>query len=111
MATDKTKQERLERDEYSQDKGELDQDTLRQRLKHHQDAIKNLIKEINSLEKDKKEDEQDVKDESKAELTKDQKKLPPALQKAILKKSMMRNLINLKRQSQLKLSSRKMEKY
>ena len=85
-ADDKTKQEGLEKQEYRQDKGELDSETLKQRLKHHQDAIKNLVKEIDSLEKDKKEEKQDVKDESKAELTKQQKKLPPALQKVILKK-------------------------
>jgi len=49
MATDKMKQERLEREEDRQDKGELDSETLKQRLKHHEDAIKNLKKEIKSL--------------------------------------------------------------
>lgn len=86
MATDKTKQERLEREEDRQDKGELDSETLKERLKHHEDAIKNLKKEIESLEKDKKEDQSDVKEESNAELTKKQKSLPPALQQAILKR-------------------------
>ena len=86
MATDKMKQERLEREEYRQDKGELDSETLKQRLKHHEDAIKNLKKEIKSLQKDEKEDKGDVKEESNAELTKEQKKLPPALQQAILKR-------------------------
>ena len=87
MESDKSKQESLERQEYDQDKGELSKDTLKQKLKHHEDAIKNLKKEIESLEKDKSEDQKDVKQESSAELTKQQKKLPPALQKAILKKS------------------------
>ena len=86
MATDKMKQERLEREEYRQDKGELDSETLKQRLKHHEDAIKNLKKEIESLEKDEKQDKGDVKEETNAELTKEQKKLPPALQQAILKR-------------------------
>ena len=72
MATDKTKQERLEREEDRQDKGELDRETLQQRLKHHQDAIKNLQKEIKSLEKDEKEDKGDVKEESSAAKTKKQ---------------------------------------
>lgn len=87
MESDKSKQESLERQEYDQDKGELSKDTLKQKLKHHEDAIKNLKKEIESLEKDKSEDQKDVKQESSAELTKQQKKLPPALQKAILKKA------------------------
>ena len=69
-ADDKSKQERLEKQEYRQDKGELDSETLKQRLKHHQDAIKNLVKEIDSLEKDKKEDKRDVKEESSAAKTK-----------------------------------------
>ena len=87
MESDKSKQESLERQEYDQDKGELSKDTLKQKLKHHEDAIKNLKKEIESLEKDKSEDQKDVKQESSAELTKQQKKLPPALQKAILKRA------------------------
>ena len=65
-ATDKSKQEGLEREEYHQDKGELDTETLRERLKHHEDAVKNLKKEIESLKKDEKEDAKDVKRESKA---------------------------------------------
>ena len=65
-ASDKTKQERLEKEEYRQDKGELDSETLKERLKHHEDAVKNLKKEIESLKKDKKEDVKDVKRESEA---------------------------------------------
>tara|TARA_R100000008_G_scaffold86724_1_gene81136 strand:- start:1463 stop:2527 length:1065 start_codon:yes stop_codon:yes gene_type:complete len=65
-ASDKTKQERLEREEYRQDKGELDSETLKERLKHHEDAVKNLKKEIESLKKDEKEDVKDVKSESDA---------------------------------------------
>lgn len=63
-ASDKDRQERLERDEDDQDKSELDSETLKERLKHHQDAVKNLEKEIKQLEKDKKEDKKDVKRES-----------------------------------------------
>ena len=65
-ATDKSKEERLEKEEYHQDKGELDSETLKERLKHHEDAVKNLNKEIKSLQKDKKEDVKDVKRESEA---------------------------------------------
>ncbi len=65
-ASDKTKQERLEKEEYRQDKGELDSETLKERLKHHEDAVKNLKKEIESLKKDEKEDVKDVKRESDA---------------------------------------------
>ena len=65
-ATDKSKQEKLEKEEYRQDKGELDSETLKERLKHHEDAVKNLKKEIESLQKDKKEDVKDVKRESEA---------------------------------------------
>ena len=65
-ASDKSKQQRLEREEYRQDKGELDSETLKERLKHHEDAVKNLKKEIESLKKDEKEDVKDVKSESDA---------------------------------------------
>ena len=65
-ASDKSKQENLEKEEYRQDKKEVDYETLKERLKHHQDAVKNLEKEIKSLEKDKKEDVKDVKRESEA---------------------------------------------
>jgi hypothetical protein len=44
----------------------MDSESLKERLKHHQDAVKNLEKEINSLKKDKKEDMKDVKKESDA---------------------------------------------
>ena len=63
--TDKERQERLERREDKQDKDELDSETLKERLKHHEDAVKNLTKEIKQLEKDKKEDKKDVKEEAK----------------------------------------------
>ena len=65
-ASDKSKQEKLEKEEYRQDKKEVDYETLKERLKHHQGAVKNLEKEIKSLEKDKKEDVKDVKRESEA---------------------------------------------
>ena len=68
--SDRRRHERLDRDEDRQDKRELDSETLRQRIQHHKDAIKNLEKEIRDLQKDKKEDEKDVKEESKgAKLT------------------------------------------
>ena len=65
-ASDKSKQEKLEKEEYRQDKKEMDSESLKERLKHHQDAVKSLEKEIKSLKKDKKEDAKDVKKESEA---------------------------------------------
>ena len=65
-ATDKSQQEKLEKEEYRQDKEEMDNETLKERLKHHKDAVKNLEQEIKKLEKDKKEDVKDVKRESDA---------------------------------------------
>jgi hypothetical protein len=65
-ASDKSNQEGLEREEYHQDKEEVDHETLKERLKHHQDAVKSLEKEIKSLEKDKQEDIKDVESESDA---------------------------------------------
>jgi myosin heavy subunit len=65
-ASDKSKQEKLEKEEYHQDKEEVDSETLKERLKHHKDAVKNLEQEIKKLEKDKKEDVKDVKRESDA---------------------------------------------
>lgn len=64
--SDRERQERLERREDRQDKGELDSETLKERLKHHEDAVKNLKKEIEQLQKDEKEDKKDVKRESDA---------------------------------------------
>ena len=66
-ASDRDKQEHLERKEYRQDKDEMDHETLHERLKHHKDAVKNLEREIRDLKKDKKEDETDVRRESKGE--------------------------------------------
>jgi len=56
-----------DKEEYRQDKREMDSETLRERLKHHKDAVKNLEREIKDLKKDKKEDERDVRTESKGD--------------------------------------------
>ena len=63
-ASDKSKMQKLEKEEYHQDKEEVDNETLKERLKHHKDAVKNLEQEIKKLEKDKREDVKDVKSES-----------------------------------------------
>lgn len=63
-ASDKSKRQKLEKEEYHQDKEEVDNETLKERLKHHKDAVKNLEQEIKKLEKDKREDVKDVKSES-----------------------------------------------
>jgi len=57
---------KLEKRQYGEDDRELQRETLRERLKHHQDAVSNLQGEIDALEKDMKEDESDVDVESKA---------------------------------------------
>ena len=57
---------KLEKSEYGEDDRELQRETLRERLKHHQDAVSNVQAEIDALEKDMKEDESDVDVESKA---------------------------------------------
>ena len=56
----------LDKRQYKEDSRELQRETLREQLKHHQDAVSNLQAEIDALEKDMKEDESDVNVESKA---------------------------------------------
>ena len=56
----------LDKRQYREDSRELQRETLREKLKHHQDAVSNLQAEIDALEKDMKEDESDVNVESKA---------------------------------------------
>ena len=52
-----------DKEEYRQDKKEIDSETLREQLKHHKDAVKNLEREIKDLQKDKREDEKDIRGE------------------------------------------------
>ena len=54
------------------DSKELRKETLRERLKHHQDAIENIKSEIAALEKDESEDKSDVQMESEGAKTKEQ---------------------------------------
>lgn len=58
-------QETLEHKEGLQDAWELARDSRLQKIKHHQDAIKNLQQEIQQLEKDRREDLKDVNFEKK----------------------------------------------
>ena len=44
----------LDKRQYKEDSRELQRETLRERLKHHQDAVSNLQAEIDALEKDMK---------------------------------------------------------
>ena len=57
---------------YKKDSKELRKETLRERLKHHQDAIENIKSEIAALEKDESEDKSDVQMESEGAKTKEQ---------------------------------------
>ena len=62
--SDKSRREGLEGREGKQDQWEMRHEDLHERLKHHQDAVKNLQAEIKALEKDRKEDLRDVKKET-----------------------------------------------
>tara|TARA_B100000131_G_scaffold57652_2_gene52955 strand:+ start:261 stop:1205 length:945 start_codon:yes stop_codon:yes gene_type:complete len=53
-------------DQDAKDKRELAHENLKEMLKHHEDAVKNLKAEIAALEKDMKEDESDITVESEA---------------------------------------------
>lgn len=56
--------------QYSQDATELQHEDLKERLKHHEDAINNIKAEMAALKKDLKEDKSDVSMESEAAKTK-----------------------------------------
>jgi DNA repair exonuclease SbcCD ATPase subunit len=60
------KKSELTDEQYTKDAKELRHETLRERLKHHEDAVSNIKGEMTALEKDLKEDESDVAVESKA---------------------------------------------
>ena len=53
-------------DQDKKDKQELHHENLKEMLKHHEDAVKNVKAEITALEKDMKEDEGDIRRESDA---------------------------------------------
>jgi hypothetical protein len=53
-------------DQDKRDKQELHHETLKEMLKHHEDAVKNVKAEISSLEKDMKEDKGDIRREADA---------------------------------------------
>ena len=59
-------------DQDQQDKRELHHENLKEMLKHHEDAVKNVKAEIAALEKDMKEDEGDIRRESDANMSKKQ---------------------------------------
>ena len=59
-------------DQDKKDKQELAHETLKDMVKHHEGAIKNLKAEIAALQKDMKEDEGDIRRESDANMTKKQ---------------------------------------
>jgi hypothetical protein len=67
-----TEKKEITQRQYSQDARELQRETLKERLKHHEDAIKNIQSEIAALEKDMREDKSDVKMESDGAKTKKQ---------------------------------------
>jgi predicted phage tail protein len=53
-------------DQDKKDKQELHHETLKEMLKHHEDAVKNVKAEIAALEKDMKEDKGDIRREADA---------------------------------------------
>ena len=70
MTTFEKEKEDITDKQDEKDSRELRRETLREQLKHHQDAIENIKSEIAALEKDDKEDESDVRLESEAAKTK-----------------------------------------
>ena len=70
MTTFEKEKEDITDKQDEKDSRELRRETLREQLKHHQDAIENIKSEIAALEKDEKEDESDVRLESEAAKTK-----------------------------------------
>ncbi len=62
---DKEEHEKMDKDEDKEDEEELSNEDLEEKLKHHEDAIKNIKKEIADLHKDEKEDEEDKEEEEK----------------------------------------------
>tara|TARA_R110002020_G_scaffold137159_3_gene305989 strand:+ start:152 stop:1039 length:888 start_codon:yes stop_codon:yes gene_type:complete len=59
------KKSELTHEQYTKDAKELRHETLRERLKHHEDAVSNIKGEMTALEKDMKEDKSDIAVESK----------------------------------------------
>jgi DNA repair exonuclease SbcCD ATPase subunit len=59
------KKSELTHEQYTKDAKELRHETLRERLKHHEDAVSNIKGEMAALEKDMKEDKSDIAVESK----------------------------------------------
>jgi len=53
-------------DQDKRDKQELHHETLKEMLKHHEDAVKNVKAEIAALEKDMREDKGDIRREADA---------------------------------------------
>ena len=62
---------RITLDQDAKDKRELAHENLKEMLKHHEDAVKNIKAEIAALEKDMKQDEGDIRNESDANMVKD----------------------------------------
>ena len=61
-----TEKKQITQEQYGQDARELRHENLKERLKHHEDAVSNIKAEIAALEKDMREDKSDVKMESDA---------------------------------------------
>ena len=59
-------------DQDKRDKQQLRHETLREMLKHHEDAVKNVKAEIAALEKDMRQDQGDIRRESDADMSKKQ---------------------------------------
>ena len=59
-----TEKKQITQEQYGQDARELRHENLKERLKHHEDAVSNIKAEIAALEKDMKEDKSDVEMES-----------------------------------------------
>ena len=84
---DKEEHEDLDDEEDEEDKDELSNEDLKEKLKHHEDAIFNIKKELKDLDKDEKEDEEDKDEEEKEEKNESKTFSKKQLMETFLKKN------------------------
>ena len=84
---DKEEHEDLDDEEDEEDKDKLSNEDLEERLKHHEDAIANIKKEIEDLSTDEEEDKKDKDEEEKEEKNESHTFSKKQLMESFLKKN------------------------
>ena len=84
---DKEEHEDLDDEEDEEDKDELSNEGLEERLKHHEDAIANIKKEIEDLSTDEEEDKKDKDEEEKEKQNESRTFSKKQLMESFLKKN------------------------